>query len=193
MRPPRVESSRSNEPREGRRRGTLLVASSAVALSLAVAALSASATVPSFARSITGIGDDAVAVAIGDLNGDGRADLVTADYNPEGVSVALNRGGGRFGGVAAFRVAGLAGSVAIGDLNGDSTPDVATANTDPDTVSVLLGSGDGRLGGRRDYAVGRQPVLLAIADLNADAKRDVVVAENMTSQVAVLLNRGDGG
>jgi hypothetical protein len=81
----------------------------------------------------TGNGPDSV--AIGDLNGDGKPDLATANYNAESVSVLLNRGDGSFG--ARRDYPARVNSVAIGDLNGDGKPDLATAN-DPDIVSVRL-------------------------------------------------------
>ena len=139
----------------GTRAAAVLLACVGVALTLGVVALSASGPAPSFARSVLGT-DDSVAVAIGDLNGDGRADIVTANYNPESISVGLNRGGGRFGNGGEYRVGGLARSVAIADVNGDGKPDLVAAassvnpNSDPDTISVLPNTGDGRFGDRRE-------------------------------------------
>ena len=70
------------------------------------------------------------AVAIGDVNGDGKKDLVTASTRGEKavstLSVLLNRGHGRFGAARAYRPGSGAGSIAISDLNGDGKPDLAT-------------------------------------------------------------------
>src|SRR5438874_1404479 len=112
--------------RIGRRGFVGLLACAAAALAVAVVARSVSTSAPSFRRSVVGT-DDGVAVAIGDLNRDGIADIVVANYNSSSVSVGLNRGGGRFTG-ASYDVGGLARSVAIDDLNGDGKPDIATAN-----------------------------------------------------------------
>ena len=76
-----------------------------------------------------------LAVAIGDVNGDGKPDLATANYDGGTVSVLANKGDGSFQAKidhadpgASFR------SVAIGDLNGDRRPDLATANGETDDV-----------------------------------------------------------
>jgi hypothetical protein len=178
----------------GARRFAVLLACVGVALALGVVALSASARAPSFARSFLGT-PDAVAVAIGNLNGDGRADIVTADYNGENICVYLNRGGGRFA-QGVYPVGGLARSVAIGDLNGDGKTDVATANDTysgtPYTLTVLLNRGDGRLAGRRDYPVEKEPTVVTIADLNGDGYPELVIANDVKNTVSVLRNRGDG-
>jgi hypothetical protein len=82
-------------------------------------------------------------VAIGDLNGDGKRDLATANNraNTNTVSVLANRGDGSFQAKLDYATGRSPFSVAIGDLNGDGRPDVATANFGTggaDTVSVLL-------------------------------------------------------
>jgi FG-GAP-like repeat/PASTA domain/FG-GAP repeat len=77
-------------------------------------------------------------VAIADVNGDGPADLVTANPDAATVSVLINRGKGSFRAGHQFLTGATPASVAIGDLDKDGTPDLATANADDATVSVLL-------------------------------------------------------
>ena len=136
-------------------------------------------------------------VALGDLNGDGMPDLVTANGGADTVAVLLNRGDGSFRAKVDYRTGRDPASVAISDLNGDGKLDLATANgSTTNTVSVLLNRGDGSFPVRRDYRTGLLPksysTSVGIGDLNGDGKPDLVTANGGADTVAVLLNRGDG-
>jgi hypothetical protein len=142
-------------------------------------------------------------VAIGDLNADGKPDLVTANagFGPDHfgtVSVLLGNGNGTFGPKSEYGTGTSSQSVAIGDLNGDGKPDLAVANySSSNTVSVLLGNGDGTFGIKSDYGTGPSPSSLAIGDFNGDGIRDLVVTNSGASpvyvgSVSVLLGNGDG-
>ena len=146
-----------------------------------------------------GAGSYASGLAIGDLNGDGRPDLVTG--HSEGVendvSVLFNNGDGTFQSPVAYDTGGSPASVAIGDLNGDGISDIVAANATSDSVSVLLGNGDGTFQARTDYAAGSTPYSVAIADFNGDNKQDLVVTTQnngygFEGTVSVLLGNGDG-
>src|SRR5580765_4160618 len=163
-----------------------------------VASLSAasSPSAPSFAKPMLyASGDGPQSVAIGDLNGDGRQDMVTANYDGDSVSVLLGRGGG-FRKKSDYRTGEFPASIALGDFNGDGRPDVVVTSLflrpDSTTVSVLLNRGDGRLLPPVSYRVGRQPYEVVTADLNLDGNLDAVTANHAGDTVSVLFGSGDG-
>jgi FG-GAP-like repeat/PASTA domain len=149
---------------------------------------------PTFGRARAyATGHPSAAVAIGDLTGDAKPDVVSANGSrTHTVSVLINKGNGRFRAKREFGTGPGPQSVAIGDLNADGSPDVATAN-DANTVSVLFNNGDGGLRPKRDYATGRGPRSVAIDDVNGDSKPDLVTANTGGANgISVLLNTGDG-
>ena len=77
-----------------------------------------------------------------DLNGDGRPELIVANFGDKSVSVFPNRGEGSFGPKRDYKVGAAPVGVAAGDLNSDRKPDLVV--TYADTVSTLLNNGAGR-------------------------------------------------
>ena len=104
------------------------------------------------------VGEAPSSVVLGDLNGDGTPDLVTANagFNDtedlRDVSVLLGRGNGTFAAEERYGVGIKPVAVALEDLDGDGRLDLATANAGSrfgsasDDVSVLLGRGNGLFG-----------------------------------------------
>ena len=158
-------------------------------------------------RAFNTAGNDSQYVAVGDLNGDGNLDLVTADVCPssnnchnDSVSVILGNGDGTFQAPQSYLSGGVPGgvSVNIADLNGDGKPDLLVTNACDDancdgTISVLLGNGDGSFQAEQTYASGGEDAIAsAVADFNGDGKLDVVTSNGKSATLGVLLGRGDG-
>ena len=131
-------------------------------------------------------------VAMVDLNGDGKLDLVAANAGSSTASVWLGNGNATFGARTNFTTGLAPKMVAVGDLNGDGKPDLISANQDASTVSVLLGNGAGGFAAKVDYGTCSNTHEAALGDLNGDGKLDVVLACWGGSVISVLLGNGDG-
>jgi hypothetical protein len=131
-------------------------------------------------------------VAVADLNGDGKPDIVTANSESNDISVLLGNGDGTFQTQQLFAAGDYPESVSVADLNGDGKPDIVTANGDSNDVSVLLGNGDGTFQTQQRFGAGGFPVSVAVADLNGDGAPDIVTANLGSNDVSVLLGNGDG-
>lgn len=172
----------------------LVIAIAASTLVLAGVASSAGTPPPSFLPAkIYPAGRDARAVAVGDLDGDGKPDLATANHHSDSVSVLLNAGRGSFRTRRDYLVAAGPLSVAVADLNADGKLDVLTASASAAAVSVLLNKGNGTFEPRRNYPTGDEPFDVAVGDLDGDGDPDLVTANyDFPGHVSVLLNNGDG-
>jgi hypothetical protein len=175
-----------------------------------------------FGRADFLVGNQPVALASGDFNGDGQPDLVVVNQNNNTISILLGKPDGTFAPQAVYATGPLPTAVTVGDFNRDGNLDIAVVNQNctiqsekivgilvcaTGTVSILLGNGDGTFGPHTDYTVGTQPVSVAAADFNGDGNLDLVVANANqclitisvvdgacgSGSVSVLLGDGAGG
>jgi hypothetical protein len=129
-------------------------------------------------------------IAVGDLNGDGIADLVVPNGNTSNVSVLLGNRDGSFQPFVLFSAGALPFDAAIADFNGDGKKDVAV--TMISGVSILLGDGSGNLGAPTVQPTGTSPSRVIVADFNGDHKLDLAVTNLGSNDVSILLGNGDG-
>ncbi|MEU9861467.1 VCBS repeat-containing protein [Streptomyces sp. NPDC047971] len=129
----------------------------------------------------------------GDVNGDGRLDVVTVNAGTSDISVLLGDGKGGLGPATRFADAALLGrAIALGDVSGDGKPDVVVAHTDR-TITVFLGDGAGAFGAPVTHPVGGSALEgVAIADVDTDGKPDLVTDNGPDNQPTVLLGDGTG-
>ena len=147
-------------------------------------------------------------IAAGDLNGDGRADIVATVVNNSSsgcpnnqVAVLTGKGNGTFNTPVYYSTGSTAQSndVFLKDVNGDGKLDIIVSNQDG-TISALLNKGNGAFGAAKliTSVASLSPHLLALTfgDFNGDGKLDIAAASyypgNYSGNVYVLLGKGDG-
>lgn len=140
-----------------------------------------------------------VSVAIGDIDLDGKPDLIIANEGSNSVSVFRNISNG---GVTDFETkvdyptGNTPYGIAIGDINGDGLLDIAATNFNDNTVSVL---GNRSINGslsfvtKVDFATGNSPSAIVMGDLNGDHKLDLVFVNTSSGSVSVLRNTSTAG
>lgn len=145
------------------------------------------------AGSIAAAGKRPFLFAVGDLRGDGHADIVTANSSNGSVSVLLGATGGSFQPHQTLDVGDQPIGVALADFNGDGKLDMVVTNKAEDTVGVLLSLGEGGFRPQTTFPVGTKPLYVTTADLDGDNDMDIVVTNNTGNfGVSVLLGDGHG-
>jgi uncharacterized protein YkwD len=134
--------------------------------------------------------DGGVFVASGDVNGDGRADLITGTSNgPANVKVFSGADGTLLASFFAYDPASLSGvRVAAGDISGDGRPDLLTAPGPGSPATVKLFDAptfhlDRSINAYDGYDGG---VYLASGDTNGDGHADIITAAQSVPHVKVF-------
>jgi subtilisin family serine protease len=134
-----------------------------------------------------------LSIAAGDLNGDGRPELVVGNFVGDNVRVLLNAGGTSFTLQTPISVADGPSSVAIvPDMNGDGHKDLVIASSGANAVTILNGNGAAGFSSPTVIPVGQGPRTVAVADVDDDNDLDLIVGNSLTNDVVVLRRQGPG-
>ncbi|MGE5314473.1 MAG: FG-GAP-like repeat-containing protein [Acidobacteriota bacterium] len=133
------------------------------------------------------------AVGVGDFNGDGYADLASANSGDNTVSVFMNDTHGGLMPAVVYSVGVLPQALLVADLNEDGAPDIAAVNTVGNTITILLNrkAGDGSLAlPALVVAAGSEPRAIASGDFNNDGHLDLAVSNAKDNTVSIFTNDG---
>jgi len=137
-------------------------------------------------------------LALADLNGDGRLDLIVANDEGGDVTILLGDGKGSFAAApgSPFPAGNSPNDIAIADFDGDGRPDLAFANHDTKYVTVLIGDGHGGFRPAQGSPVAVQsrphPHGIAATDFDGDGHVDFAVESWGNDQVEVVFGTGGG-
>ncbi|WP_160164545.1 FG-GAP repeat domain-containing protein [Pedosphaera parvula] len=138
-------------------------------------------------------------IAAGDLNGDGKPDIVATWRGV--ISVFTNVNNATFAPAIDYGIftnnALILSSVSLGDFNGDHKLDIAVGILGSNVVTVLLNNGNGTFGSPTNFpthsTANMGPITITLADLNNDGILDIVTANGSGGDsISVLLGNGDG-
>uniref|UniRef100_Q02BD5 Conserved repeat domain n=1 Tax=Solibacter usitatus (strain Ellin6076) TaxID=234267 RepID=Q02BD5_SOLUE len=130
-------------------------------------------------------------VTVGDLNRDGKTDLVIANFASNNVSVLLGSGDGTFQPPVNYAAGTSPQQVEISDFDSDGKPDLAVIGL-TGSMSILLGNGDGTFQSAMISNVGALLNGMTIGDFNGDGNADIALADTVSKAVSILLGNGDG-
>jgi hypothetical protein len=129
--------------------------------------------------------DSPMSMAVADVNGDGKPDLMVT--TGAAVNVLLGKGDGTFQAPVSYALGSV--GITVADVNVDGKPDLVVASDDPFSyyycgpycargqAAVVLGNGDGTFHPPVSYDSGGYfAEAVAVADVNGDGKPDLVVA-----------------
>jgi hypothetical protein len=132
-------------------------------------------------------------LAVGDIDGDGKTDLVTANLDANTISVFRGIGNGAFSPKVDYPTGSGPRSVAMWEITGDSYPDLVVANFNDNTVSVFKNNGNGTFGAKTDYSTGAgsNPYFVRVRELGTGGA-DIVTANYGNNKISVFMNTGGG-
>lgn len=166
-----------------------------------------SITTSSFATKVDISTSPSIVFAAGDIDGDGKPELVMPNYLSTGLTIYRNVSSpgsittGSFASGVTFGTGGSPWGVSLVDIDLDGKLDVVTANsgTGVNTISILrntsaVGSiNSGSIAAKVDFATGNSPYGLSVGDFDGDGKPDISVASNGSNRVSVFRNTSSVG
>ncbi len=142
-------------------------------------------------------GKASTALEVADVTGDGKLDIVTANYGSDTVTVLRGSGTGVFRRPLTYAAGTRPSDVAIGDFNGDGNADIGVSNdyfTGIYGAGILEGIGGGNFAPVQSFNVNTKGKTVSAGDVNNDGLDDLVVGGYLSQNSGlIVVLMGDGG
>ncbi len=131
-------------------------------------------------------------LALGDLNGDSKLDLVVPNSGAASISYLLGNGDGTFGALQNLTTPATPRTVVLGYFDADTDLDIAVACGDGAVIQMFLGTGTGTFTSGSSVALSGRGHGLVAADLDGDGDLDLAVTTVETQdRLVILKNEGN--
>ena len=134
-------------------------------------------------------------VAVGDLNGDNRLDIIVANFGTNNIVIVFENGYGSFSSQTTIETSpSRPVYVVVGDLNNDECTDIVFAGYGTNSIGVLLGFCNGTFGRIMYSSTGydSRSSSIVLGDFNKDGQIDIGITNNGTDNIGIFLGYGNG-
>ncbi len=129
-----------------------------------------------------------------DVNGDGRVDLITANFSASTLTVLTNNGNGGYTNSGTYFVGPNPVAVMAADVNGDGRPDLIAAVHGNNTLVIYTNNGSGGFVTNAAYSSGSGPVFASvITNVDGLGHTAIICANQNANTLLVLTNNGGTG
>ncbi len=144
-------------------------------------------------------------VAVGDIDGDGKLDIVASSSISNNISVFRNTSStgvinsSSFATHVDFATPNAPRSVVVSDMDGDGKSDIVVANFSNNSVSVFRNvatSGSfttSSLSTRVDFTASAAPYRVVTCDIDGDGKPEIITANYSSNNISILRNTATSG
>ncbi len=139
------------------------------------------------------VGIEPFAIRAGDLNNDGKIDLLVSHLSENSIiNILVGQGDGDFNIKKMIEVGHIPYDIALIDLDNNGFLDILSANFDSNDLSVFHNVGDFLFHTEKVYSITGNPFNLTAVNFNQDDFPDVAVTLFDVDSLAILINNGKG-